>query len=225
MGRDDHMPGHGRFFCSRIDRKRFYNPHMKLILASASPRRAQLLSEANIPFDIHPSHVDESFDPSIAPDENARIVAIRKGEEIAIKFPRQPVLAADTIVVLEEKVIGKPVDENDAVRMLMNLSGREHIVYTGVALIDNSRSVNWSHVEKSSVFFKKVDRLSIQRYVATGEPMDKAGAYAIQGGAKGWIERFEGSKTNIIGLPMEPVMAAFKTFGYDFGKAGAIPWR
>lgn len=198
---------------------------MKLILASASPRRAKLLSEANISFDVRPSHVDESFDPLAPPDENARLVAIRKASEVAKALPHQPTLAADTIVVLDEKVIGKPGDEEDAVRMLVNLSGRGHIVYTGVALIDKSREINWSHVEKSSVFFKMVDRVSIERYVATGEPMDKAGAYAIQGGAKGWIERFEGSETNIIGLPMEPVMAAFKAFGYDFGKGIRLPCR
>lgn len=189
---------------------------MKLILASSSPRRSTLLTEADIHFDIVIPDVDEETNPALSPKENAESIALRKAEAVAAKHPERPVLAADTMVVLDDRIIGKPVDVEDAKNMLRALSGRTHSVLTGIAVAHDTRGLKWTHVEETRVTFHHVDSSAIEKYVAGGEPMDKAGGYAIQGGAKGWIAGFYGSYTNIIGLPMEPLLDAFKRFGYNF---------
>ncbi len=184
-----------------------------LALASGSPRRKDLLAEAGYRFDIIPSDADETFDPTLSPKKNAALVAERKAEVVATAHPDRPILAADTIVVLDGEVIGKPVDERDARNMLARLSGATHTVYTGLALIHKQKGTRFVHVEGSEVRFHPVPEEAIAAYVATGEPMDKAGAYAIQGGAAAWIAGFDGSRSNIIGLPMEVVTDALRRFG------------
>lgn len=174
--------------------------------------------EAEINFKIAPPHVNEDIDPALTPSENARIIALRKADAVANSYRDNPTLAADTFVVLHGEILGKPLDENDAKKMLSKMSGQEHTVITGVALVHVSRDIRFSHVEESKVRFKQINMRSIENYVATGEPLDKAGAYAIQGGAAKWIAGYTGSLTNIIGLPMEPLQKAFKEFGYDFRK-------
>ena len=186
---------------------------MKLILASSSPRRSELLRSAGVSFEVLPPCIDEIFDPSKTPEENARIIAFDKASTVGAKNRERTVLAADTIVVLEGKIIGKPADKADARRILTSLSGKTHKVITCVAMINISQSISWIHAETSAVTFRDISAKMIADYVDTSEPLDKAGGYAIQGGAKNWIERYEGSLTNIIGLPMEPLEDAFAQFG------------
>lgn len=191
---------------------------MKLLLASSSPRRSELLTAHGIPFDTDPPHVDETFDPELSPSRNALLTAIKKAEAMAGRYNDRPVLAADTIVVLEGGILGKPKNKDDAITMLKAISGKEHMVITGISLIWRDKNINWSHAEESLVLFKQLPHDFITDYVNSGEPMDKAGGYAIQGGAKEWIERYRGSLTNIIGLPMEPVLAQLKEMGFTDGE-------
>lgn len=190
----------------------------KLLLASSSPRRAELLSQAGILFDTASPEVEEIIDLSIKPEENVQAIAIEKAEKVAAKHHNRAVLAADTIVTIDGVIIGKPENGADARRILKSLSGREHEVMTGVCLVDRSRNIHWTIVEVSAVRFKALTSEEIDLYVATKEPMDKAGGYAIQGGARKWIEEYRGSLSNIIGLPMEPLLDALDRFGYSFVK-------
>lgn len=185
-----------------------------VILASSSPRRRELLAEAGVEFEIIAPHVDETPDMSLTPEENARIIAELKAKTISAVRRDKLVIAADTMVVLDGEMIGKPVDEADAIRMLSRLSGRKHKVVTGVAMAHAERGVWWSGVETSHTLFRVIPQDAIGDYVRSGEPMDKAGAYAVQGRAAEWIEGFEGSVSNIIGLPMEMLTRALLDLGY-----------
>jgi septum formation protein len=185
-----------------------------VILASSSPRRRELLAEAGVEFEIVAPHVDETPDMTISPEENARIIAERKAEAVSSTRRDKLIIAADTMVVLDGEMIGKPVDEADAIQMLTKLSGRKHKVVTGVAMIHAERGVLWSGVETSYTLFRVIPQDAIIAYVKSGEPMDKAGAYSVQGRAGEWIEGFEGSVSNIIGLPMELLTRALRDLGY-----------
>ncbi len=198
---------------------------MKLVLASSSPRRSQLLNANGISFSIDPPDIDETFDPTLSPSENVVCAAIKKAGAVAGRRDALPVLAADTIVVLGEAILGKPKDKKDAVRMLNSLSGREHMVITGVSLVWHARNISWSHAEVTFVMFKEISSDLIDNYVNTGEPMDKAGGYAIQGGAKEWIANYRGSLTNIIGLPMEPLLEQLQKIGLYCGDKDAKTCR
>ena len=172
----------------------------KLILASASPRRQELLREAGIDFVVHPAHIPEVRKPQEGPSDYAMRLAREKALKIAEQFPRAWVLGADTIVVVGGLILGKPTDEADATRMLRTLSGRTHEVTTGVCLM--GPSVKDVRSEKTLVSMAALTDNDIREYVATGEPMDKAGAYAIQGRASRWIPRIEGDYANVVGLPV-----------------------
>src|ERR1017187_9239717 len=171
-----------------------------LVLASASPRRQELLRNTNIPFEVQPAHINE--DP--LPGENAKDCAERLAREkaltIAQKRPKDAVLGADTVVVIDYQILHKPVDAADAIRMLRLLSGRTHQVITGVCLVANGPFSVGS--ETTSVTMSEISEKEILDYVATGEPMDKAGAYAIQGIASRWIPRIKGDYSNVVGLPV-----------------------
>lgn len=183
-----------------------------LILASASPRRQQLLRDAGIEVEVHPAHINEDQKPEEAPIEYALRLAREKAQAIARRFPNRFVLGADTIVVIEVEVLGKPNDAGDAARMLRRLSGREHVVTTAVSLVlPDSRAETRSSTTK--VFFRALSEEEIQRYVATGEPMDKAGAYAIQGGAAQFADRIEGDYSNVVGLPIPLVLELLRESG------------
>jgi len=172
----------------------------QLLLASASPRRAELLRAAGIAFRVEVSNLEEAREPGEAPRAYAERLARDKARVVAQRFPSEPVLAADTIVVAGASVLEKPVDAPDAARMLRLLSGRAHEVTTGVCLMvagnEDVRS------ETTRVFFRELSERDIADYIATGEPMDKAGAYAIQGGAARWVEKIEGDYNNVVGLPV-----------------------
>jgi nucleoside triphosphate pyrophosphatase len=186
-----------------------------LVLASASPRRAELLTAAGIPFEIRPAHIDEAVRSAEDARTYASRVAFEKALAVASLIPGQPVLAADTVVVIDGQILGKPVDADDARRMLRLLSGRTHEVMTAVALIAGnngdgtakSGSVSYTAVEVTAVEFVLLSKAEIDWYVATGEPSDKAGAYAIQGLASRYVTRIEGSYSNVVGLPVGLVYA------------------
>ena len=172
---------------------------MSLILASASPRRKELLGLFRIPFEIRVADIDETMDPQKAPfDEVARVSRLK-----AAATPRKDgdvVVAADTIVVCEGRVHGKPRSEAEAAAMLRLLSGRDHQVMTGVTVIRDERVQTFTEV--TDIHFRELSDREIDRYVATGEPMDKAGAYGIQGGAALFCTRMVGDYYNVMGLPV-----------------------
>lgn len=174
--------------------------HEPLLLASASPRRAELLTTAGIPFACVPSHADELPSGSCSPDslvvENAR----RKAAEVSARFSGRVVLGADTVVVSEGQALGKPRDREDAKRMLYALSGKTHQVMTGVCMTDGKRTETALSV--TYVTFRALDDALIERYVASGECDDKAGAYGIQGKGCVLVERLEGDYFGVVGLPV-----------------------
>lgn len=175
-----------------------------LVLASASPRRRELLSSLGLTFTIAPADVDESLLPGEDPFDAAERLAREKAAAAARNADAGAlVIAADTLVVLEHRALGKPRDRGDAARMLRALSGKRHEVVTGVALARGGRTVSGREV--TEVLFAPMSEAEIARYVASGEPDDKAGAYAIQGIAGLFIERVEGSPSNVVGLPVRLV--------------------
>jgi septum formation protein len=178
-------------------------------LASASPRRAELLTAAGIPFEVRPAHIDERVQPGEDATAYAGRVALEKARAVHAQFNGRPVLAADTVVVVDGQILGKPEDAADAKRMLRLLSGRAHEVLTAVVLI-GGKSGPMSFLtgrEVTTVEFAPLDDREIEWYVATGEPFDKAGGYAIQGLASRFVTRIEGSYTNVVGLPVTLVYA------------------
>ncbi len=179
-------------------------PAARLVLASRSPRRQALLDEAGIAYDVGPyPDVDETWPEGAAPDEGARLLAERKARAVAPRVPTRLVLCADTVVAVDCEVLGKPRDRTEARAMLARLSGRRHQVATGVALALGDRVE--SAVATTSVTFRSLSAPEIDAYVATGEPLDKAGAYGIQGGAAAFVTQIEGPIDTVIGLPLDLV--------------------
>ena len=178
---------------------------MLLILASASPRRADLLREAGIEIEVLPAHVNEDVEPGEAPEAYVRRVADAKACAISQRMPDRFVLAADTAVVVEGRILGKPVNDKDAERMLRLLSGRSHLVVSGVSLMKNGVCAVQTEVETTVVEFAALSPAEIAWYVASGESMDKAGGYGIQGLASRFVTRIVGSYTNVVGLPIAVV--------------------
>ncbi|MGH7553881.1 MAG: Maf family protein [Longimicrobiales bacterium] len=187
-----------------------------LILASRSPRRAQLLRMLGLHFDVLPSEVDETYRPGEEPGEHAERLAREKASAVANARPDALVIGCDTVVVIDGKVLGKPRDVEDAVRMLMVLQGREHVVATGVAVASNA-DVS-SGVERVNVRFRGFDEDFARAYVATGEPLDKAGAYGIQGYGATLVDRIEGDFFAVMGLPIVRLVLLLEAQGwtYDF---------
>jgi septum formation protein len=188
-----------------------------LILASSSPRRQELLREIGIPFQVHAADINEDQIAGEDPREYALRLAREKAQAVAARYPQSYVLGADTIVVVEGEVLGKPKDYADAARMLRKLSGRSHEVTTAVSLIAPDAVAPGMRTETractTQVCFRELTEDEIQQYVASGEPMDKAGAYAIQGGASRWTDRIEGEWSNVVGLPLSLVTDLLRTYG------------
>ena len=172
---------------------------MQLILASASPRRKELLSLFHIPFSIRVADIDETMDPEKPPYEEVARVSLKKARAVPAEAD-DIVIAADTIVVCQGKVLGKPRDAEDAFNMLTLLSGRDHQVMTGCTVLRGDRTQTFTEV--TDIHFRSLSESEIKRYVASGEPMDKAGAYGIQGGAALFCSRLEGDYYNVMGLPV-----------------------
>ncbi len=199
-----------------------------LVLASASPRRRELLSGLGIAFTVRPVDLDETPRPGEEPREYVLRLAREKGA--ARVGPGELVLAADTIVVLDGDLLGKPRDEADARRMLARIAGREHTVLTGVALLEvggeGRRAAMPATVETSRVRMAAMSEAEIAWYVATGEPLDKAGSYAVQGLGALFVEEVFGNYTNVVGLPLPATHRLFAELGYDllrFRPAAASP--
>ena len=185
---------------------------MALILASASPRRQELLRNAGIEFTAHPANVPEGIFPGELPETYVRRLALEKARKIFEQHSADRIIGADTIVVVDDSILGKHVDDNDAARMLRLLSGRKHRVITGVCLITPSVTSGLPALEDirhetTRVTMQALTEEDILAYVAHGEPMDKAGAYAIQGLASRWIPKIEGCYFNVVGLPVPLVHA------------------
>ncbi|HIW40904.1 MAG TPA: septum formation inhibitor Maf [Candidatus Mediterraneibacter vanvlietii] len=195
----------------------------KIILGSASPRRRELLSQIGVSFEVRTSGREEIYHSAI-PEEIVRELALMKAENVAgdltdeqNEAPKDTiVIGADTIVVLDGKILGKPVDEKDAADMIGALQGRSHEVYTGVAILDydaqGEKNVS-VHAVGTKVYVNPMDEAEISAYIDTGEPMDKAGAYGIQGRFAAYIDRIEGDYYNVVGLPVSYVYQALKRIG------------
>jgi septum formation protein len=186
---------------------------MRLVLASGSPRRADLLRAAGIPFDIVRVDVDEHFQPGEKPADAVRRLAEAKALAAAATHPDAVVLGADTTVVVSGEALAKPADSADASRMLRLLSGRSHDVLTGVCVCGRARRL--VRVETTRVLMARLSDAEIAWYISTGEPFDKAGAYAVQGLASRFVERIDGSYSNVVGLPVSSVCALLKELGCD----------
>lgn len=172
---------------------------MQLILASQSPRRRDLLQLLQVAFTVRPADIDEAMDPTKPPEQEVARVSKLKAEATS-REPGDVVIAADTIVVLEDRVLGKPADKAEAISMLRALSGRDHQVMTGITVLRGSNAI--THTEITDVHFRPLTEEEIFRYVETGEPMDKAGAYGIQGFAAPFVEGIRGDYYNVMGLPV-----------------------
>ncbi len=181
-----------------------------IILASRSPRRAKLLKDAGIDFIVEPSNIDEVFEDHLEPKEIVIELAKQKAQAVAENHPDDTIIAADTIVVFNGEILGKPKDEEDAYRMLKMLSSETHQVYTGVALQQNN--IKHSFCSKTEVTMKKLSDLEIKEYIQTQEPMDKAGAYGIQGLGGALVESYQGDFFTIVGLPLKDVLNALNEF-------------
>jgi len=187
----------------------------QLILASASPRRQELLSLLGIQLEIIPSKIEENFWAGESPEEHVTRLARAKAEDIANQYPGRWILAADTVVEIDGRVLGKPRDRAEAEEMLKLLSQREHRVLTGYCLLNSSVPNKKERRVTTRVKFKSLSEEEIRWYVNTGEPFDKAGGYAVQGMAAFMVEKVQGSYTNVVGLPLCEVVE-------DLQKLGAV---
>ncbi len=192
-------------------------PHpQRLVLASASPRRSELLERIGLRFDICPADVEEHNEAAQGPERMVLNNAALKAEALAARFADGVVLGSDTTVALDGAVLNKPVDMDEARAMLQQLSGREHMVYTAVALRWADGSFCDDFVEASRVRFKSLDDAIISAYFERVNPLDKAGAYGIQSGREMIIEAVDGSVENVMGLPIQALQARLMEHGFDF---------
>ena len=186
-------------------------PLIPLILASASPRRRELLHKAGLQFRVVPSHTTEEVRPGETPRQYVLRTAKEKALAVARSYPAAWILAADTIVEIDGHILGKPRDEADGRRMLRLLSGRRHRVMTAFVVLRADQQVE--RLVTSTVSFKVLSEAQISAYLATGEPADKAGAYAVQGQGRALVAYVDGSYTNVVGLPMDEVLASLQALG------------
>ena len=185
----------------------------KLILASSSPRRKELMGLIPIDFRIQTKEVEESIDKRLTPEENVKTLASKKAYAVAEAFKEEWVLGCDTVVVYQNQILGKPQDAQNAKEILTSLSGKVHEVYTGVSLYHINKAIHIQHAVCSKVYMKTLEEAEIDWYVGTGEPLDKAGAYGIQGYASNFVEKIEGDYFNIVGLPVSKVYEILKSQG------------
>ena len=182
----------------------------KLILASTSPRRKELMNLLNIPFEIQAKEVDESFEKGLSPEEVVQFLAAKKASIIAEANPNAVVIGADTVVVYNQEIIGKPLSSHHAIEILQKLSGKTHQVYTGIAILVSGHSEIFCEVTDVTFYDLSLDE--IETYVETGEPLDKAGAYGIQGFGSTLVERINGDYFSIVGLPVSSLNRKLKDF-------------
>ncbi len=184
-----------------------------VVLASASPRRKELLEQIGVPFTVITSRVDETIEKTCSPEKVVEALALRKAMEVAKSIEKGWVLGADTIVVLGNEILGKPKDTQDAFEMLKKLSNQSHWVITGIALVNAEIGSYDLDYEKTKVLFAPLQTQEMMAYINTGEPFDKAGAYGIQGKAAVFIQKIEGSYSNVVGLPLRKTAAMLEKAG------------
>jgi septum formation protein len=187
----------------------------KIILASASPRRAELLRQIGIEFTVDPAIGPELPFTGGDPHEYARMLSMNKAKQVAPCHPAALIIAADTFGMIAGQFIGKPHTATEAVKMLAGLSGRSHAVITGFTVLNTKTGKCISHSVETTVRFRRLTRKEIESYAASGEPLDKAGAYAIQGKGAVLVESIEGDYSNVVGLPLAALAEALKDFGVD----------
>ena len=193
---------------------------MKIVLASGSPRRREIFELLALDCVVRPPDVEETILEGMGPEEEARRLAVAKAAA-TVSDPGELVVAADTLVALDNEILGKPVDPADAFRMLMRLQGRRHEVFTGLAVSLNGRIE--AEVAITSVWFRPLDAAECAEYVATGEPLDKAGAYGIQGLGAALVQRIEGEYFNVMGLPVQLLLSLLDRFGLRYAYGSLEP--
>ncbi len=188
----------------------------RLILASASPRRSDLLSQIGLTFEIFPSGIEEpNLQQHLSPEETTQHLASLKAKDVAKRFTEGVIIGADTLVSIDDVLLGKPQNNEHAQKMLTRLSNRSHYVVTGVCLynVADNRELTWS--EKTIVFFRDLSSTEIVGYINSGEPADKAGAYGIQGRGAAFVNRIEGCYFNVVGLPLASLIEKLMEFSAD----------
>jgi len=183
-----------------------------IIIASSSPRRKEILEKTGLPFIIDPSNSDEDMTQNLEPKDLAKALSLAKAKDVAKRHKNAIVIGADSIITLNGKVLGKPHTEERAIEMLTELSGSIHSAITGYTIIDTDSGKIVSDAVETKIYFRKLTQDEIKNYVATGKPLDKAGAYAIQGKGALFVEKIEGDYYNIMGLPLSAVVEKLKEF-------------
>jgi len=187
----------------------------RIILASASPRRKELLEKIGLKFEVDASNCVEEVDPALEPDELTRRISLTKAKSVAPRYKDALIIAADTIGVIGKKLLGKPHTADEARKMLAQISGKSHEVITGFTVLDTASNKVFSGTVNTKVYIKKLTGQEIAAYVRTGEPMDKAGAYGIQGLGAVIVEKIEGDYYNVVGLPLSALAEVLKEFGIN----------
>jgi septum formation protein len=185
----------------------------KIILASASPRRREILALTGLDFEVDTGNYEETMDHPMEPHKLARFLSREKAEAVALKYGNALIIAADTFLLFEGGLLGKPRDERDARRMLVRLNGRSHSVITGFTVLDTANKNSFSDSVETKVYFRRLTAKEISSYVKSGEPLDKAGAYGIQGLGALLVEKIEGDYFNVMGLPISALARCLKKFG------------
>jgi septum formation protein len=187
----------------------------RIILASASPRRREILKKTGLKFIVDASRDEEKFRPGPGPRALARFLSLQKAQSVAARHRNALIISADTFIFFKGKVLGKPHTKEEALRMLRRLNGRVHTVITGFTIIDTKSGKKISRSAETKVYFRRLTMKEIESYVASGEPLDKAGAYAIQGLGALLVRKVEGDFFNVVGLPLDMVMQGLKEFGVN----------
>lgn len=185
----------------------------KLILASTSPRRKKLLEQIGLQFEAVPSKTEEKMNPRLKPRSQAEFLSQQKAQEVTPKYKNALILAADTLVVFEDQIIGKPQSPDDAKRMLRKLSGKPHLVITGYTIIDTEKNKSVTESVATTVYMKKMSEKDIHAYVKSGEPLDKAGGYGLQEKGGIFVKKVDGDPSNVVGLPLPSLVESLKKFG------------
>jgi len=185
----------------------------KIILASASPHRRELLEKLGLQFEVIPGNEEENIDVTIAPHKLAQELSYKKSRAVADKNKNALVIAADTFIVFQGKVMGKPLTDSEAYAMLKTLNGKSHKVITGFTIIDTENGKTLSHSVETKIYMKSLSPAEIDNYVKSREPLDKAGAYAIQGLGAVIIEKIAGDYSNVVGLPLNALSESLREFG------------
>ena len=184
----------------------------KLILASSSQRRKDILKMVKLNFDVIPSNIDENYEKKLSPKQIVKKLSQKKAMAVSNKYPNSYVIGADTIVFIKNKILNKPKNKIEAFKMLKFLSNTEHLVLTGVCLINKKDNVIFNFVEITKVYFYKLDEELILRYINTKSPYDKSGSYGIQDYSAGFVKKIEGCYYNVVGFPISKFLNVLRTF-------------